>query len=145
MKLTKEQLKRIIKEELSKTLKEYGPFGSVMEDPLAGLLQKIKTEPDRSHHLPLNMKIDEEQLKSAVFTLVGEGNQGCYIMEGRDHQKEDDYWSGSVFIRIGNVDYDGDYVERFDFHNLHEETDWERTSVRTFRTTDNTKVRFDDL
>ena len=34
MKLTKEQLANIIKDELAKTLKEYGPFGSAMEHSL---------------------------------------------------------------------------------------------------------------
>ena len=44
MKLTKEQLKQIIKEELSGTLKEYGPFGSAMEHSLK---QKVMSNINR--------------------------------------------------------------------------------------------------
>lgn len=44
MKLTKEQLANIIKDELAKTLKEYGPFGSAMEHSLK---QKVMSNIDR--------------------------------------------------------------------------------------------------
>jgi hypothetical protein len=146
MKITKSQLKQIIKEEINNVLKEE-------RSSLVDFLKVVKDAPvSRAHRLPAeyhNKKFTAGEIKEAAFSLIGEATpesgrkKDINIIEDRDHKKDEEasYDYGPVKIKVGNFDYDGD-GEYFEFYNLEEETDWTRDSDRTFWLTDKTKIGY---
>jgi len=106
MKLTKEQLSHIIKEELTKTLKEYGPFGSAMEhslyDKVKANIQRISHDGSKGlevrKHVTLLQKLEDSSWDPDEFNNP-ETAHGVWMDVFMDTMN-DTYWDGKQEIDI---------------------------------------------